>query len=211
VGVGGSGGAGGSGNTVSLTNNGSVITRGTDAVGLFAQSVGGGGGSAGKGGATAGGTSALSNAQALLDTLGAGLNMNQKVTTVADGVLQLGQIGENIQASYDELAGIFSQPQSGEDENGSSPQINVSVSVGGSGGAAGAGGQVDITNTGQIGTFGAQSDGILAQSIGGGGGSGGTSSSTSGSGDDTPVQTAIGVGGRGGGGGNGGAVTVTNS
>ena len=56
--------------------------------------------------------------------------------------------------------------------------MNVSVSVGGSGGAAGDGGAANATNTGSIATYGAQSDGIYAQSVGGGGGSGGAASST---------------------------------
>jgi uncharacterized protein YhjY with autotransporter beta-barrel domain len=210
VGVGGQGGAGGHGNAATVANSGSIVTRGTDAIGLSVQSIGGGGGKAGKGGATAGGVTTLSNAQALYDTLAGGLGFNQTVTKIADGVLQIGQIGENIQATIDELRGIFKQPQAGEDESGTSVNINVSVSVGGRGGAAGDGGAVSATNTGSIETLGAQSDGIYAQSVGGGGGSGGGASSTSAASDDTPVQTAIGVGGRGGGGGNGGTVTVVN-
>ncbi|WP_159993685.1 autotransporter outer membrane beta-barrel domain-containing protein [Roseomonas sp. 18066] len=210
VGVGGQGGAGGQGNAATVVNSGSILTRGTDAIGLAVQSIGGGGGKAGKGGATAGGVTDLSNAQALYDTLAAGLNFNQAVTRIADGILQIGQIGENIQATAKELNGIFDQPQSGKDEEGSSVSIQVSVSVGGTGGAAGPGGLVSATNTGQISTLGAQSDGIYAQSIGGGGGSGGGASSTSAASDDTPVQSAIGVGGNAGGGGNGGGVNVVN-
>jgi uncharacterized protein YhjY with autotransporter beta-barrel domain len=210
VGVGGSGGAGGNGNAAAVANSGSIVTRGTDAIGLSVQSIGGGGGKAGKGGATAGGVTNLSNAQALYDTLAGGLGFNQTVTKIADGILQIGQIGENIQATISELRGIFTQPQAGEDEEGTSVNINVSVSVGGSGGAAGNGGAVSATNTGTINTLGAQSDGIYAQSVGGGGGSAGGASSTSAASDDTPVQTAIGIGGHGGGGGSGGLVTVVN-
>jgi len=210
VGVGGQGGAGGHGNAATVANSGSIVTRGTDAIGLSVQSIGGGGGKAGKGGATAGGVTPLSNAQALYDTLAAGLGFNQTVTKITDGILQIGQIGENIQATIDELRGILEQPQAGDPESGTSVNINVSVSVGGRGGAAGDGGAVSATNTGSIETFGAQSDGIYAQSVGGGGGSGGGASSTSAASDDTPVQTAIGVGGNAGGGGNGGTVTVVN-
>jgi uncharacterized protein YhjY with autotransporter beta-barrel domain len=210
VGVGGSGGAGGNGNAATVANTGSIVTRGTDAIGLSVQSIGGGGGKAGKGGATAGGVTNLSNAEALYNTLAGGLGFNQTVTKIADGILQIGQIGENIQATIAELRGIFTQPQAGEAEEGTSVQINVSVSVGGSGGAAGNGGAASATNTGSIITLGAQSDGIYAQSVGGGGGSAGGASSTSAASDDTPVQTAIGVGGRGGGGGSGGLVTVVN-
>ena len=210
VGVGGSGGAGGNGNTATVSNSGSIVTRGTDAIGLSVQSIGGGGGKGGKGGATAGGAADFSNAKALFDILAAGLNLNQTVTKLGDGILQIGHIGEEIKATYDELTGIFSQPQAGEAEKGTAVKMNVSVSVGGSGGAAGDGGAANATNTGSITTYGAQSDGIYAQSVGGGGGSGGAASSTSGAANDTPIQTAIGVGGKGGGGGQGGPVTVVN-
>ncbi|MGO1080838.1 beta strand repeat-containing protein, partial [Inquilinus sp. CA228] len=210
VGVGGSGGAGGNGNTATVTNGGSIVTRGTDAIGLSVQSIGGGGGKGGKGGATAGGSPDFSNAKALFDILANGLGLNQTVTNLGDGILRIGQIGQEIQATYDELNGIFSQPQAGDPENGTAKQMNVSVSVGGSGGAAGDGGAANATNTGGIATSGAQSDGIYAQSVGGGGGSGGAATSTSGAADDTPIQTAIGVGRKGGGGGTGGVVTVVN-
>ena len=66
------------------------------------------------------------------------------------------------------------------------------------------------TNTGSIATYGAQSDGIYAQSVGGGGGSGGAASSTDKAANDTPVQASLAVGGQGGAGGAGGPVTVTN-
>src|SRR4029077_2799860 len=59
-------------------------------------------------------------------------------------------------------------------------------------------------------TYGAQSDGIYAQSVGGGGGSGGAARSTDKAGNDTPLAAPLAVGGQGRGGGSGGAVTVTN-
>jgi uncharacterized protein with beta-barrel porin domain len=211
VGVGGDGGVGGLGKSVTLTNSGSILTRGTDAIGVWAQSVGGGGGVAGKAGATAGGVTTLSNEQAMFDTLANGLNIDQNVTEVYDKVLQIGQIGENIKAGLDELLSIFPQPQAENPEEGTSIQINVAVSVGGQGGAAGAGGAVTLTNTGQIATFGAQSDAVVAESVGGGGGKGGAATSTGIANNDDQSQTAIAVGGSGGGGGSGGMVNVTNA
>ena len=210
VGVGGNGGAGGNGDTATVTNSGSIVTRGTDSIGISVQSIGGGGGKAGKGGATAGGTNAVSNAKSLFDILAGGLNFGQTVTNLGDGILQIGQIGQEIQATSDELNGIFSQPQAGEPNKGNSVNINVGVSVGGKGGAAGNGGAANATNTGSIATYGAQSDGIYAQSVGGGGGSGGAASSTDKAANDTPVQASLAVGGQGGAGGAGGPVTVTN-
>ena len=133
VGVGGSGGAGGNGNTATVTNSGSIVTRGTDSIGISVQSVGGGGGKAGKGGATAGGTNPVSNATSLFNILAGGLNFGQTVKDLGDGVLQIGQIGQEIQATFDELNGIFSQPQADPSKKniGNSPNINVAVSVGG--------------------------------------------------------------------------------
>ncbi|WP_164040969.1 hypothetical protein, partial [Serratia marcescens] len=54
---------------------------------------------------------------------------------------------------------------------GNSPFAAV-VNVGGAGGDAGAGGDVTLRHRGDIGTSGALSDGILAQSISKGGGNG---------------------------------------
>jgi hypothetical protein len=211
VGVGGSGGAGGDGNTATVTNSGSVITRGTDAIGISVQSIGGGGGKGGKGGATAGGASPFSNAKALYDLLAGGLNFGPKATQIGDDILLFGKFGEQVKATYDELNSIFSQPQADDANKGTAVKINVSVSVGGSGGAAGHGGAANANNTGQIATLGAQSDGIYAQSVGGGGGSGGAATSASAAADDTPVQTAVAVGGTGGAAGDGGPVTVVNA
>ena len=210
VGVGGNGGAGGNGDTATVTNSGSIVTRGTNSIGISVQSIGGGGGKAGKGGATAGGTNAVSNATSLFDILAGGLNFGQTVTNLGDGILQIGQIGQEIQATSDELNGIFSQPQAGEPNKGNSVNLNVGVSVGGKGGAAGNGGAANAANAGSIATYGAQSDGIYAQSVGGGGGSGGAASSTDKAANDTPVQASLGVGGKGGAGGAGGPVTVIN-
>jgi hypothetical protein len=193
------------------------VTRGTDAIGMSVQSIGGGGGTAGKAGATAGGSPSVSNAQSLFDILQNGLGLNQTVTKVADGIFQVGEAGQRVEATADELAEIFGQPQAPDPSDPDNPErtkvpkINVAVSVGGRGGAAGNGGAANATNTGSIVTYGAQSDGIYAQSVGGGGGSGGAATSTGASANDAPVQTAIGVGGAGGGGGSGGPVTVTLS
>ncbi|MGO4841259.1 hypothetical protein AB4144_54285, partial [Rhizobiaceae sp. 2RAB30] len=51
---------------------------------------------------------------------------------------------------------------------------SVGVSVGRTGGSGGSAGTVDVTTAGTINTFGADADGVLAQSIGGGGGLGGS-------------------------------------
>ena len=218
VGVGGNGGTGGNGNTVAIQNSGTIITRGAASTGVVAQSVGGGGGDAGKGASTAGGVTPLSKTQALFDLLAGGFNASQKVTDIGDGILQVGQIGEDIKATRDELESFLPQPQppppdpnNPKKEEGTAVQINVAVSVGGKGGAGGNGGVVTASNDGAVITFGAQSHGIFAQSVGGGGGSGGASTATGSASDDAQVQNAVGVGGSGGSAGSGGNVTVTNS
>ena len=86
----------------------------------------------------------------------------------------------------------------------------VNVNIGGSGGSAGAGGTVQVTNSagGHITTTGDASDGILAQSIGGGGGNGAHAAPSL---AGATLNLTFQHGGKGGGGGNGGLVTIDNS
>ena len=83
---------------------------------------------------------------------------------------------------------------------GSAGDSNAIVVFGAGGGSAGDGGEVTVNNSGQITTEGMRSHAIFAESIGGGGGSGGGGFSAFYSG-----------GGNGGAGGNGDAVRVTNT
>ncbi len=80
---------------------------------------------------------------------------------------------------------------------------NISVAVGGKAGAAGEGGKIVASNSGDLVTEGAHSFGMHLQSIGGGGGNGGAGSSG--------LWSLATVGGRGSGGGNGGDIQVTHS
>ena len=210
VGLGGSGGAGGNGGAVTATNEGAIVTRGVDADGMFAQSVGGGGGVAGKGGATSGGVDNVAKSSALADTIAGGLNADVQVTTVIDGVFKIGSYIEMLK-TIDEVADIFGQIKPTANTDPVVANLNLSVSVGGSGGAAGDGGAVTLTNAYQISTYGAQSDGVYAQSVGGGGGKGGDASSVGSSYDDTVNQLGLGASGRGGAAGNGGTIRVANA
>jgi hypothetical protein len=91
---------------------------------------------------------------------------------------------------------------------------NVPISVGGRGGHGGNAGNVTVDNTGSIATIGAQSLGIVAQSIAGGGGIAGTSAARvqGSNADNTSVLSLpIAIGANGGGGGSAGTVTVNNS
>ena len=119
----------------------------------------------------------------------------------------------------DRSAGIFGQSVGGGGGNGgfsvagglSCSLVELALSYGGKGGSGGAAGAVTITSAAGSGiqTSGNDSQGILAQSIGGGGGSGGFSVA----GDLTLAGAGLGIslGCNGGGGGSGGAVTVTDT
>ncbi|MFD0892672.1 hypothetical protein ACFQ5Q_03490 [Luteolibacter ambystomatis] len=175
---------GGNGGTVTVTNNGSILTTGKEAKGIFAQSIGGGGGSGG----TAGGLIALG---------GSGSNGGSASTvTVTNG--STGSITTTGLSSD----AIFAQSVGGS--GGSGSNAGGLVAVGGSGSSAGSGGVVTVENYGTISTSQDNSRGIVAQSIGGGGGDGGNSGG----------MVAVGGKGSGGGSGstvtvkNGGTITT---
>lgn len=208
--VGGSGGAGGNGGQVNVWNSGLISTSANEGIGVFAQSVGGGGGTGGsgttdqgglyqggdystqlsvaiggQGGAAGNGGNVVVNNYVSGNTSDpgyfsdAGMLSNRDVTG-AGGILTEG----------DMAVGIFAQSVGGGGGNGgagtgkgSNGQLNLNVAIGGNGGSGGNGGNVTVHNgTGAIQTYGAQSYGIMGQSVGGGGGTGGNAAT--GSGDD---------------------------
>ena len=151
--MGGSGGAGNSGGTVNVSNNGLILTHALDARGVFAQSVGGGGGNANVSGGLislggSGGSGA--NGGAVSVTLGA----TSSVTTSGKGA-----------------DGAFAQSIGGG--GGAGGTSGGLVALGGSGSVGGTGGTVIASNDGSIATGGDFARGLFAQSVGGGGGSGG--------------------------------------
>ncbi|RVM75156.1 autotransporter domain-containing protein, partial [Sinorhizobium meliloti] len=75
----------------------------------------------------------------------------------------------------------------GSEEGSGAFSASVGVSVGRTGGSGGSSGTVNVTTAGTISTFGADADGVLAQSIGGGGGLGGSVGQAS-SGDSEPLD-----------------------
>jgi len=152
--IGGSGGAAGDGGAVTVENEGTITTWGSLADGIFAQSIGGGGGVGGNG------------------ILGTGELLPFPIEML---FMPVGQTSQH---------------------------KNLSVAVGGDGGASGRGDLVTVTNKADITTHGGGSNGIFAQSVGGGGGVGGLAA--------IGVVGKIGVGGEGGAGGNGGDVIVDN-
>lgn len=216
--VGGDGGAGGNGGKVDFQNGGAILTRGAAAAGILAQSVGGGGGIGGKGASTVGGSTrgVVSNSQVLFDTLAAGFGTPKNAVQTVDNIYKNYGYADKALTTVDDLKTYWKYIKDFRDkkdlpEVGAFKKITVAVGVGGKGGAAGDGGVVSVTNSRQVATEGAQSDGIRAQSVGGGGGIGGSASASAKSGNDSSDQVALSVGGKGGAAGNGNAVTVMNA
>jgi len=182
--LGGTGGSGGNGGTVTVANDpGAVIQTAADgAHGIFAQSIGGGGGTAGTSSADSFASQASSTGSEIVQS---------SLAKVIDSYLPLfaSSIGTSGQIT---------------------PSISLNMTLGGSGGAAGDGGDVTVSNFGSIATglskagSGDVAVGILAQSVGGGGGTAGAATVSGGS----IVTSSLTLGGTGGAQGNGGSVTV---
>ena len=202
--VGGSGGSGGWGGSVSLTNaaGSQIITTGSTARGLHAQSIGGGGGDASGGSAAASGDTLQVNLAVGGKGGGGGDGGSVTITnagTIATGLIQANSAGQTVVTGGDAV-GILAQSigagggsggsadpaasigKAGQVEDWLNPpgnSYNADIGVGGSGGVSGDGGGISIANTGGVTTLGTRAHGILAHSIGGGGGSGGAATSSS--------------------------------
>jgi hypothetical protein len=202
--LGGRGGMGGDGNVVYVDRTGDITTRGNEAHGLLAQSVGGGGGNggfsiAGSGAGTGAGTIAIGG-------FGNGGGDGGAVTVTS---------GDKTETFGTNAIGVFAQSVGGGGGNGAFSIAGAGAgtgsgtfNLGGGGLKGGDGSTVNVTSTGAIDTHGEESFGLLAQSLGGGGGNGGFSIAASGAGTGTGT---LNIGGFGGGGGEGGVVTATSS
>ena len=222
--IGGSGGSGSKGGSVTMTNDGGRIVTGMlynadnllnkyhktftapvavggESHGMFGQSIGGGGGSAGNADPSASGGSY----QWLLDLLQGNYETGALTAMgVPSGVIS------DLSSGVAFLKTVFFP---------STFQLSFSpsISIGGSGGAAGDGGSVIMTNNGAITTYGHRSVGVWGQSIGGGGGSGSAASSAlvdlAGSLTFSGFNFApsLNLGGSGGSGGSGGAITMNSN
>jgi hypothetical protein len=169
--IGGDGGQARDGDTVTVRAANTITTEGNDAHGLFAQSVGGGGG---KGGfAVSGSLNVSGGITAALGAVAAGGGGAANTVTVENrgaGDLDVGYA----------LYGLLAQSVGGGGGDGGfavAGQItqgaSANLGIGGDGEQAGAGRDVFVTSTSQITTQGDDSHGLFAQSVGGGGGSGG--------------------------------------
>ncbi|HSH02541.1 MAG TPA: hypothetical protein VLL52_08485, partial [Anaerolineae bacterium] len=231
-GMGGTGGTGGFGGNVAITSDASVRTNGDDSVGILAQSIGGGGGTGGT--SATGGAKATSNefnarvaigGSGGIGTYAGKVNVSNSgdVITTREGshavlAQSIGGGGGNGGMAISSVLKESSSPTdassaasgSGGGGGSASKTSTVSVTVGGSGGDGGRGNTVTVNNTGFIGTDGASSVGVFAQSIGGGGGNGKlvlSNQLTSKDGNTVSVT----IGGAGGTGGAGDVVNVNNS
>ncbi|HEY9214971.1 MAG TPA: autotransporter domain-containing protein, partial [Ancylobacter sp.] len=190
VSVGGSGGAAGDGNEVTLGGSGSVLTAGYGAVGILAQSIGGGGGVGAEG--SVNNTTTIGIGGAWDGTGSAGGNGNSvnltasTITTLGDdahGIVAqsigggggLGGAGctNSVAAAVSGIKTTLCFANSAGFTDNFAPWHDASsfiLHMGGGAGASGDGGTVSVTLDSPIATVGARSIGVIAQSIGGGGG-----------------------------------------
>ncbi len=213
--VGGSGSGGGDGATVTVVNSGSLVTTGSSALGIFAQSVGGGGGIGGAATASLF-TIGPAIAVAIGGSGGQGGNGGDVTVTNSGTISTQGFDSPGILAlSVGGGGGTGGQSSSQPISLGMGdiPSVTVGISTGGSGGTGGTGGTVSIANSGAITTTTSQSAAIAAYSIGGGGGTGANATTQAYTAGTSAQQVSITVtnGGSGGTGGEGGTVTVTNT
>jgi hypothetical protein len=207
------GGAGGDGNEVSVVNTrggiypelGGIETLALNSSAILAQSLGGGGGS--------GGGSVSVSAFVGFSMGGSGALGGNSGPVSVDSRLPGGSMGM-LSTMGDNSHGIFAQSAGGGGGNGGwavsltgGTKGAISVAVGGAGGAGGEGNTVGVFSASPIVTQGNDSNGILAQSVGGGGGNAGFSFAVAAS-EGTSV--ALSFGGAGGDGGDGKAVTATS-
>ncbi|MEP9375063.1 autotransporter outer membrane beta-barrel domain-containing protein [Aquabacter sp. CN5-332] len=166
--IGGSGVAGGSGGGVTVNHSGTIATLGDAAFGIFAQSIGGGGGFAGD----TGGSGLLSIAA----NIGGAGGVAGNGGTVA---VNFGPNGR-ITTSGNGATAVFLQSIGGGGGYGGAGGFSAPYDIHGGfvsdGGSNGNGGAITVGMTGSdallnIKTHGAQAHGIFAQSLGGGGGS----------------------------------------
>lgn len=213
VSLGGAGGSASPGGTSSINNSGFVATAGNGAQALLVQSVGGGGGFGGDSSATSfagGGTDIKLDVNVAIGGHG-GIGAHGGTVTL-DNSGFLATYGQDAHAILAQSVGGSGGVGGGTDGNGIADDadkfsFSTSVNLGGKSGNGSTGGEVDVTNTGGIGTRGDGSNGILAQSIGGGGGAGGSGSGGSGGGN---LSVAVSIGGNDGDGHEGGKVVVNN-
>lgn len=186
----GTGGSSGEVGTVNITNIGTISTAGSNAQGILAQSVAGGGGAGGQAGGliwSVGGNSTTNPFTANGNLVSVNGSSGSITTT---GTAGIGILGQSIGG--------------GGGDGGGSTGI---VSIGGTGGLGGAGGVASANlSSVKIATSGDGAHGIVMQSVGGGGGNAGNAGSTG-------LFVSVALGGTAGDGGAGGntSANLTNT
>ena len=214
VGLGGTGGTGATGGEVTASTSADVVTEGDRSSGIVAQSVGGGGGNGGFNVSVA-----LSGAGTGSGAVGVGLGGSGGAGSDASTVGLT--VDNNVTTTGEDSTAVVAQSVGGGGGNGGfnvsvsgsgagTGSVAVGVGLGGSGSGGGDGDFVESIVRGDLMTLGDNSNGLLAQSVGGGGGNGGfnvtAGISIGGTGSGT---VGVGIGGSGAGGGAGGNVEST--
>ncbi|HQZ12004.1 MAG TPA: hypothetical protein PK286_03885 [Devosia sp.] len=181
VSVGGKGGDGSDGGEVTVTNSGSITTLGAVANGIFAQSVGGGGGTGGNGVLGSGGLIPIPIDLIANLTLGKTKKYSDLGVAVGGngggvahgGVVKVNNDGDITTYGSNSTA-IIAQSIGGGGGIGGVGNIGATgtVGVGGKGTSGGDGGLVEVKQLGgaSITTYGTSAFGVFAESVGGGGG-----------------------------------------
>jgi uncharacterized protein YhjY with autotransporter beta-barrel domain len=234
LGIGGTGGTGGTAGDVTVKNlvtdnredSGFIETMGAGAHGIYALSLGGGGGK----GSTVITSTTSKQVGASVPSTAIQMNIGGDGGTggAAGAVTAINE--GTIHTHGQEAHGIVAESIGGGGGDGglsingnlllgsqASSGINSAIGIGGSGGNGNTGNTVQVDNSGLIETDGAKSYGIFAQSVGGGGGNSGTTVALS---VDPTVTSgvltqssvlSVGIGGTGGDGADAGDVTVNHT
>lgn len=214
ISVGGKGGGASHAQQVTVNNTGRVETFGLASHAIYAQSIGGGGGNGGFAGSVA-------------VTIGGGAAFGIAVGGSGNGGGNGGDVDVNssvgaLLTHSNGSHGIYAQSVGGGGGDGGfgfagafgfggETSVTIAVALGGTGAGGGHGGASDVINSSAITTYGDNSYGIMAQSLGGGGGNGGLAVSGTFNFSETPGAVGVSVGGKGAAGSYAGAVTVSNS
>jgi hypothetical protein len=223
--VGGNGGRSGPAGVVTVQSTGPISTSDFGAIGILAQSVGGGGGHGGH--VYSGNLDASTDAQINVD-----VDIGGKGGAAGDGdLVDVSTAGRISTAGINAPAVVAQSVGGGGGAGGTAYAVvgkalqgsteSAQYTMGGAGGGGGDSGPVNVNGAAAVTTARGGSDALHAQSVGGGGGRGGNAAymfinlNTPAPKSDKPwrasVTGTVGLGGEGGGAGDGGGVDVVNT
>ncbi|SFD18732.1 autotransporter outer membrane beta-barrel domain-containing protein [Tropicimonas isoalkanivorans] len=205
--LGGSGGAGGNASAVSVTSGAAITTLGEVSEGIYAASIGGGGGKSGFNLAT--GAIQAGAVNIAVGGSGGSGGQSSDVYVYSGGRIKTeGALSDGIEAVSTGGSGGAAKATA---TVGGLSMGAIQVGVGGKGGAGGSAGDVSVTSDGAITTVGPFADGIGARSVGGAGGRGGLVIEGALTAGELTGELGVSIGGAGGGGGIAGTVSVTSN